>query len=571
MLWTFLHPCLCPDQLPGNLVQFLDTDFLAKLFEINYEMTTIQAKDIYVTWDGDQTTWTDYTRKVRLQYEKTEAHKCKHLAPELASRLTGRAWTVTAELDYNKLSSKSGVKYLLEYLRSRLCQTAVPDAGARLEELLIKLRRPPGMGFAQWSATLLESYRKLQRSLVRARARTKPAKEETKEIKVERKTASEPQSEPASPSSSHGRRSHRSPTTRSPTHGRAQGSEERGQADQTAQADEPHYDVVPQEDPDEQGEQQGWTSWYDRWTPDQWREWLKDTKDDDDESDDELRWDELEMEEIEVLPDELLGWLLLRRANLPAAARLSVQASVQNSLKYRDIETALRDQEEELLHGDHQRQQAHRHRRTFWVEEQGAWGLLALPDDQQEEAVQDVHWVGDTLPPEVYHPNDKTLIEEDDESIYWTWEMDGYHGYVQDSYGQWMETDGYDNYWASETDDFEGLTTDQMKELEEAYSAYETKARTFQQSRQLQRAKGQSRGFYPLSKGKKGKGKSKGFYRPQGRGGFSTSSTTSSSPPKASVMKSEEVMAATSGHTGCFICGEKTHMFRDCPRRSGQA
>ena len=179
------------------------------------------------------------------------------------------------------------------------------------------------------------------------------------------------------------------------------------------------------------------------------------------------------MEEIEVLPDELLGWLLLRRANLPAAAHLSVQASVQNSLKYRDIETALRDQEEEVLHGDHQRQQAHRHRRTFWVEEQGAWGLLALPDDQQEEAVQDVHWVGDTLPSEVYHPNDKTLIEEDDDSIYWTWEMDGYHGYVQDSYGQWMETDGYGNYWASETDDFEGLTTDQMKELEEAYSAYE--------------------------------------------------------------------------------------------------
>ena len=142
----------------------------------DFEMTTIQAKDIYVTWDGDQTTWTDYTRKVRLQYEKTEVHKRKHLAPELASRLTGCAWTVTAELDYNKLSSKSGVKHLLEYLRSRLCQTAVPDAGARLEELLIKLRRPPSMGFAQWSATLLESYRKLQWSLVRARARSKPAK-----------------------------------------------------------------------------------------------------------------------------------------------------------------------------------------------------------------------------------------------------------------------------------------------------------------------------------------------------------------------------------------------------------
>ena len=281
-------------------------------------------------------------------------------------------------------------------------------------------------------------------------------------------------------------------------------------------------------------------------------------------------WDELEMEEIEVLPDELLGWLLLRRANLPASARLAVQASVKNSLKYRHIENALRDQEEELLHGDLHRQQAHRHRRTFWVEEDGAWGLLALQDEQQDEAVQEVHWVGKSLPPEVYHPTDKTHIDEGDEEIYWSWEMDGYHGYVQDNYGQWFETDGFGNYWTSEMDDYEGLTTEQAKELDEAYSAYETKARTFQQSRQYQRAKGQSRGFYPMNKGKKGKGKGKGFYRPQGRGGVSTSSSTSSSMSKASVMKSEEVMAATGNNTGCFICGEKSHGFRDCPRRSGQ-
>ena len=571
LLGIILLALLCLQPLPGFLVFYVDNLLLDKHYILNFDnMTTLQAKDIYVTWDGDQTTWTDYTRKVRLQYEKTEPHKRKLLAPELASRLTGRAWTVTAELDYAKLSTRSGVKYLLEFLRSRLCQTAVPDAGARLEELLIKLRRPPGMGFAQWSATLLESYRKVQRSLIRARARAKPAKEEKVEPKTERRTASEPHSEPASPGSPGGR-ARRSPTTSSPAHGRVPGPEEPQQADQPEGGDGHHYDAVPQDDPDGEGDGQDWTSWYNRWTPEQWREWLKETKDkeaDEEESDEELRWDELEMEEIEVLPDELLGWLLLRRANLPASARLAVQASVQNSLKYRDIENALRDQEEELLHGDLHRQQAHRHRRTFWVEEDGAWGLLALQDEQQDEAVQEVHWVGKSLPPEVYHPTDKTHIDEGDEEIYWSWEMDGYHGYVQDNYGQWFETDGFGNYWTSEMDD--GLTTEQAKELDEAYSAYETKARTFQQSRQYQRAKGQSRGFYPMNKGKKGKGKGKGFYRPQGRGGVSTSSTTSSSMSKASVMKSEEVMAATGNNTGCFICGEKSHGFRDCPRRSGQ-
>ena len=71
----------------------------------------------------------------------------------------------------------------------------------------------------------------------------------------------------------------------------------------------------------------------------------------------------------------VLGWLLLRRANLSASSRLSVQASVNNSLKFQDIELALRDQEEELLQADQSRGSQGR-RRTYWVEEEGQFGLL---------------------------------------------------------------------------------------------------------------------------------------------------------------------------------------------------
>ena len=61
--------------LPGILVFYVDTLQLDEHYILNFDnMTTLQAKDIYVTWDGDQTTWTDYTRKVRLQYEKAERH-----------------------------------------------------------------------------------------------------------------------------------------------------------------------------------------------------------------------------------------------------------------------------------------------------------------------------------------------------------------------------------------------------------------------------------------------------------------------------------------------------------------
>ena len=64
------------------------------------------------------------------------------------------------------------------------------------------------------------------------------------------------------------------------------------------------------------------------------RTWRQTTRKDD------IPWADLEMEEIQVLPDEVLCWLLLRRANLSAQSRLSVQASVANSLKFDAVERA---------------------------------------------------------------------------------------------------------------------------------------------------------------------------------------------------------------------------------------
>lgn len=105
-------------------------------------MTTIRAKEVVVSWDGEASTWPDYARKVRLQFEKTAVHKRRQLGPELASRLTGRAWAVTPSLDHKLLNKRNGAKYLLRFLRDRLSRTAIPDAGARLEDLLIRMRRP---------------------------------------------------------------------------------------------------------------------------------------------------------------------------------------------------------------------------------------------------------------------------------------------------------------------------------------------------------------------------------------------------------------------------------------------
>ena len=77
----------------------------------------------------------------------------------------------------------------------------------------------------------------------------------------------------------------------------------------------------------------------------------KEGQDDSESSDDEDIWLQFQAEgrDHEVLPPEIMGWLLLRRAGLTSQQRLSVQSATNNSLIFDEIEVALRDQEEDLL------------------------------------------------------------------------------------------------------------------------------------------------------------------------------------------------------------------------------
>ena len=205
------------------------------------------------------------------------------------------------------------------------------------------------------------------------------------EKQSEKKSVSEPQAEPPSPSrrSASGLRAeHRGQASPAEPGSPGQPQQASGHRGPSGQ-EHGDYETLPQDDPDEEA------PWRPRWTDEEWREWYRrDGGEDSDEefsSGEDLPWDELEQDAPEVLPPEILGWLLLRRANLSSSARLSVQASVQNSLNYEDIERALRDQEEELLQGDAQRQQF-RGKRTFWVEDGGEWGLMTVGEEYRRVA-----------------------------------------------------------------------------------------------------------------------------------------------------------------------------------------
>lgn len=76
------------------------------------------------------------------------------------------------------------------------------------------------------------------------------------------------------------------------------------------------------------------------------------------------------------LPEEILGWLLLRRSGLPSSAKLAIHAATSNSMKFSDIERAMRQQEDELLHQERNKPSGNHQRsgRTYWVEQNdGDW------------------------------------------------------------------------------------------------------------------------------------------------------------------------------------------------------
>lgn len=323
----------------------------------------------------------DYVKRVRVQYERTEVKKRHLLGAELASRLTGKAWDiVSAEVDHGQLQRRDGPAYLLRFLEDRLCKAPVPDTGQRLEDFFLRLRRAPGSSMAEWATQVRESYRRLQRAMARQRkdlASRVPPTRSRSSGEGDRRNASDVTSPRANTDS--GARSN-------PGHGVHE------------EPDDPQpagYEPVSTDDPDARSNNDGWTAeeweaWY----------WQRRRRDWDSESTDwwddtPIEWDQFDFSTEQILPQEILGWILLRRSGLPANARLSVLSATNNRLDLESMERAMRDQEEELLAAEAQRLRGDhvRPRRSFWVEENSSWGML--PDNEGDEVDESsILWVG---------------------------------------------------------------------------------------------------------------------------------------------------------------------------------
>ena len=416
-------------------------------------MTSVEKRDQIVTWDGNPATWTEYVKRVRFQYEKTEPRKRRLLGAELASRLTNRAWEVTAaEIDHVQLQRSDGAAYLLKFLEEKLCKAPIPDTGQRLEDMLIRLRRTPGSSMTEGATQVRETYRRLQRAMARQRrdselrkaqlgnpGHTAPVPEQTQEAQRRRSDVTSPAQE---------RQSH------TPTGSQRFGNDGDDFSPNPVPEGDPGHEDAPEPNPDgyqqvptsEAGSNPGHDEW---WTREQWDDWYaqrrrwRDKPSDastnvswDDTEDVKVQWEQFDYGEMQILPEEILGWILLRRSGLPASARLSILSAINNCLDFSVMERAMRDQEE-LLMTEAQRSHGavQRPRRSFWIESEGQWGLLAETElDEINE--NSIHWVGDHLPVEVYTA---TAPEPTDDEQAWVTQLPN----GQELEWQWHDDDFY--------------------------------------------------------------------------------------------------------------------------------
>ena len=505
---------------------------------------------IVPSWNGEAAGWPDYSRRVRLCFAQTPYGKRYTLGPKLVLKLRGKAWEIAAGIDHEFLETPSGAQYLLQYLKDKLGRLPVPDVGQHLDELFVRVKRHPGVDMITWCNQVREAYKKLQRAL----ARTKPGVKTSSTQTDFASGSGFSDGSPAADESAETIQAGQSPGSR------------RSQKTPVREEDEDQGDEIPPgyEDHDtwSWSAWQDWDGWWGRhersdwWRDDSWRR------------EEEVQWEDVDGSLPEILPPEVLGWLLLKRSGLSSQSRLSIQAAAANSMKFEDVERAMRQQEDELMHqertrGVHQKGQ----HRSYWIEHDGSWGLVLQDVDEMSQLKEDeVKWLDGSAFAATVLGSDETPSYEA-ESV---WYSDGWHDWV------WHEDEWHTPYgesWVAysemkpwlDVEDIAAVDSVAGKELEELFVNFQQKVRTFKEARDLVHQKGKNRGYYPfVSKGKqKGKGKS--------------TKGQKSSPPQSAMVNFTKGKGSGSsqtpnspGYTGCFICGDKGHDYKNCTKRGAQ-
>lgn len=199
------------------------------------------------------------------------------------------------------------------------------------------------------------------------------------------------------------------------------------------------------------------------------------------------------------------------------------------------------------------------------MEENGEWGLINEEVDEEQMGLNgdSILWAESPPPSVMMTTNEPSWDEE-----HWS---DGYYDWVYHTDGEWY-TQLEDGVFMSFSELKPWMEIEEIsyhdsalgKEISDAFIAVQEKVRTFQEARFAVQQKGKNRGFF------KPKGKPKGFGKPKGKGKGTILASFSNGNGKGygSSSSTTSNIVNTPGYKGCFICGDKSHEFRHCPKRN---
>lgn len=91
----------------------------------------------YPSWNGDWSSFVDYTFRVELHADGLRDDDLAVLGPRLASNLTGRAFDSITDINRDKLKKKDGWKYLIQYLEKTRGKQKVDLLGDSFSEFFM--------------------------------------------------------------------------------------------------------------------------------------------------------------------------------------------------------------------------------------------------------------------------------------------------------------------------------------------------------------------------------------------------------------------------------------------------
>ena len=127
------------------------------------------------SWDGAEENF-DIFEVECYQYRDTIEYGKRYLCgPRIARRLSGKAAVALLGRPQGWLNRNDGVEILLRFLRSRVFKSEIPDLGHHLDEFFFRLRRRRQESMTEYAMRSRDKYIKLQRALARV---VKKAKKE---------------------------------------------------------------------------------------------------------------------------------------------------------------------------------------------------------------------------------------------------------------------------------------------------------------------------------------------------------------------------------------------------------